>query len=38
LLALDEGVAEEDDAVTFAQFQARGGRFGGAGGGKGEQD
>lgn len=37
LLALDEGVAEEDDAVTVAEFKARG-RCGGAGGGEGEDN
>ena len=37
LLALDEGVAEEDDAVTVAEFKARG-RRGGAGGGEGEEN
>jgi len=34
LLALDEGVAEEDDAVTVAKFKARG-RCGGEDGGEG---
>ena len=28
LFALDEGVAEEDDAVAVAEFRARGGRSG----------
>ena len=37
LLALDEGVAEEDDAVAVAEFKARRGR-GGAGGGEGEEN
>jgi hypothetical protein len=37
LLALDEGVAEEDDAVAVAEFKARG-RCGGAGGGEGKEN
>jgi hypothetical protein len=37
LLALDAGVAEEDDAVDVAEFKARR-RGGGAGGGEGEEN
>jgi len=37
LLALDEGVAEEDDAVAVAEVKARG-RRGGANGGEGEEN